>query len=155
MQQSVVISRYVFSAICALIVILAIALFITLTKEPDEKHPKSVVEASIAWIQDGGVVPLGSSELQGYFSKEGVYSVLLFKEDGRFRWVDGQGNEIRICGQTIDGTIRGCGIEGKKVELTTFTEFTLIGIKGSVCTLGGSLGYTGWVHSGHSRACPH
>jgi hypothetical protein len=98
-------------------------------------EPKATASGNMsAWIQDGGTVPLTSSgpddldDLQAYLSKEGVYSLLLFKEDGRFRWVDRSGKEIPICGTTVEGQITGgCGIEGKKVELTTFTDFTVIG----------------------------
>ena len=99
MQQSVVISRYVFGAICALIVILAIALFITLTKEPDKKDPKSVVEAASAWIQDKEVAPLGSSELQGYFNGGRVFGAVI-----QGRWAVPMGRSrregIEICGES-------------------------------------------------------
>lgn len=140
----------------ALVVILGIALL-------DEEEPRSVVPAS-GWIQDKGTVPLGPDnpddpdDLQSYLIKEGVYSLLLFKEDGRFRWVYSDGAEIEICGAIDGGKITGCGIEGKKVELTTFTDFTVIGTKASDCVLGKYQGQTAWIHRnppGHTYPCHH
>lgn len=157
MQQSVVISRYVLSAICALIVILVIALFISLTQRPDEKDPKSEVQAASAWIQGGPDVPI-SGDLKAHLMKEHIYSLLLFQEGGKFQWVGLDGKEFPICGEIVEGKITGCGIEGKKVELTTFTEFTVIGTKASDCVLGKHLGKTAWVHRyppGHTYPCHH
>lgn len=161
MQQSVVISRYVLYSICALIVILAIALFISLTKGPGDKDPKSVVQAESAWIQDGRVVPLRSSnpnDLPAFLSEQGVYSAVWLSKDGRFRWTDLDGIAYPICGEIVAGQIRGCGIEGKKLELTTFWELSVIGTKHNPdCVLGRHLGQTAWVHTStpHRHPCHH
>ena len=64
-----------------------------------------------------------------------------------------------MCGEIVEGKITGgCGIEGKKVEITRFTEFTVIGTKASDCVLGTHQGKAAWIHShppGHTYPCHH
>lgn len=154
MAEQINVSKNIFVFNCALIVILAIALIITLFKLGEKEPPIIVDRAETAMKQDKKIVPI-DKKLQQFLIDEDVFALMLMSANGEFRLTGIYGETIPICGELVKGKIvdHNCGFKDEKLILETQFEFKVLGAKfNPKCKLAVHQGKLAWIHAKPNKA---